>query len=433
MEEPGLSWTTVSFSDSSAVKFVGNWMTDSQYRFRNASYSETTPASVAFTFHGGFPSISSTMGAALLISFLVNVIFFSGTSARVVGFVTYNVKLSGWITQSPGRLPVSFDQLPTYNQCTGPNGHYPGGTTSSGACPPAFYTTEVLSCNQHTLNLTVMQSQTMQIHEFGFVPCELGGDQTSTSSTPASASASSPTSVIAATNKQTLGTGAIVGVIVGALAVLFALSSLAFLFLRRRRRRHRTGSRLPSPSSPPSSPSPFLIFFSRSRPWIRLPGRQPKPRTPSAEFLASASSSSPAAYGSGGAGGRMGQGRSTMMTTTMTLDAFTTPSGSPSAALASVAPVMMGSSAPLLPPSAGHARDREGGETTVERQSLRPDVVDLEQSGLAVTRGYLPDSKELMAWQEREQATGAQSGTRASGTIETLPQYQTRRSLRLSS
>ena len=342
------------------------------------------------------------------------------------------IPLFGRITLSSGEPIEPITQRSTYNPCVdGPRHRNPGDTTTSETCPYAFYTTEVLPCNQYTLNLTVMSNQAMQINEFDFLPCQPDGDPASASaSTTAPVSASSPTSVIAAAKKQTLGAGAIVGAVIGALVVLLALGSLAFFILLRRRR--RMGS-LPSPSlPPPSSPSSFLIFFSRSRTWLRLPGRQPKPSTPpSAEFLTPVSSSSPAAA-SGDR--RTGQGYST--TTTFDISAKSLGSASASAALASAPETMGPAAAPMVPwsfaRSAGNARGGEGGGTAVEKQPLPPDDADLEQSGVAVARGYLPDSKELMAWQEREQA-GAQSGTQTSGTTEALPRYQTRGSLRRSS
>lgn len=69
-----------------------------------------------------------------------------------------------------------------------------------------------------------------------------------------------------------------------------------------------------------------------------------------------------------------------------------------------------------------YTRDREWGEM-VEKQPLRHDNADLDSGRLAVAHGYLPESKELMALQEREQL-GAPPRT-----PETLPLYQIRDSL----
>ena len=413
------------------MNLVGDWITDAHSSFHNVSYPET-PASIAFTFNGGL--FTSMVGAASLISLIF--LFFSGTQARAVGFVTFNGSpLQGWILGSGGPLEQPIE-LPTYDDPAydDPNS---GGITN-GTSPPAFYTTGLLLCNQYTLNFTVTSDQAMQIKEFEFVPCTLDDDQaaSASASTTAAASSFSQTSVVAAEKKHTLGAGAIVGAFLGALAVLLALGSLAFLiFLHRRRSRRRTGTLTTSSSSSSSSPSPspFLIAFSRSRPDL-----QPKPSIPSAPFLASvpsssSSSSSPASAavsgGHGGAGGRTGQRSST---TTM-LDAKL--SGSSASAALFSAPVTMGLSAPLLPwlsvrSAASYPTDARDGQqqqqqqwAAAEKQPLRPDDDDPElepSGGMALARGYLPDSKELMAWQEREQA-GAQ-GTPS--TIEALPRYQ---------
>lgn len=415
MAELGPSWITVSLSDSSAVKLVGDWSRDAQSVPHNVGYPET-PASAAFTFHG--------------------------TRARAVGFVTLNDSpLNGWITRGSGEPFGHNVELPACSRrigYDGPSNHNSGGTTS-GTCPPAFYTTGVLACDQYTLNFTVMSDQAMEIKEFDFVPCISDDDQasataTATATTPASTS--SPTSVIAAEKKQTLGTGGIVGTVLGALAVLFALGGLAlFILLRRRRRRLRRGtSTLPFPSLPP--PSPFFISLSRSRPWLRLPGRQPELSTPSAEFLASASSSSPAAASRGGGGGGS-DGR----TGPTVLYAPIKPwSGSASAAPAlAPGPDTTGPAVPMLAGYAGdgyardgwqHARYGQGiqGETG-GKQPLRYGDAEPEPDGLAFARGYLPDSKELMAWQEREQA-GARGCAQTPRATEALPRYQTRDSLR---
>ncbi|KAH9041173.1 hypothetical protein EDB84DRAFT_963761 [Lactarius hengduanensis] len=435
MADYGLPWSRVLPSDTSSVSFAGDWSVYTPGGFRNVSQPETN-ASVAFRFHG--------------------------TGARVVGFVSFGPRddpLQGRITWGSGGRVEEFNisSFGTDTRCIGdgPSSLYnPGGTET---CPPTFYLpVEPLLCNQYTLNLTVSPDQEMQLKQFEFLPCTSDGDPASASTT-ALASASSSTNAIAAEKKQTLSTGVIAGAALGALAALLALGSLAFLIiLRRRRRRHRRRiGTLPSPSSPPPSPSPspFLICFSRSRSWLRLPGRQPKPTHPSAEFLTS-SSSSPATASR--ADSRTVQGY--YPTTTMMIDA----SGStpPSPALA-----MMGSAAARPRSSARSAGNARDGGTAFEKQQepepsglpvargYLPDSKELmawrereqagaqglgttfekqqepESSGLPVARGYLPDSKELMAWQEREQA-GAQGPARTPSTTEVLPLYQTRRSLR---
>jgi hypothetical protein len=325
---------------------------------------------------------------------------FSGTRARAVGFVTLNASpLHGWLTlsSSSGGPFGQIIELPAYD------GPISDGVPSSSdtISPSALYTTETLPCDLYTLNFTVMPDQAMQIKEFDFVPCISDDDQasTSTSTTTASASAFSQNSVI-------------VGAFLGALAVLLALGSLAFFIILRLRRR-RTGS-LPSPSS-----SPFMIFFSRYRSWLRLPaGRQSTPSTPSAPSLASISpSSSPAAApgdGSGGAGGGF---------STTILDASAAKSSS---AFASAAPATTGLSAPMFPwffvrsaeyyPRDGQQHSRD--ETAVEKHDA-----DLEPDGLVFARGYLPDSKE---WEQ----AGAQGSARTSRTSEALPRYQAQGSLR---
>ena len=110
---------------------------------------------------------------------------------------------------------------------------------------------------------------------------------------------------------------------------------------------------------------------------------------------------------------------------------------------ASAAPATIGLSAPMLPllfarsaayyPSDGDARNGQQNtrdETAIKKQDLRHDDAGLEPDGLIFAHGYLPDSKELMAWQEWEQAD-AQGCARTSRTMEALPQYQARGSLQL--
>ncbi|KAH8979833.1 hypothetical protein EDB92DRAFT_1902525 [Lactarius akahatsu] len=376
------SWNVVPLSDSSAVSFVGNWSAYTPSGFRNVSHPETI-ASVAFSFHG--------------------------TAARVVGFVSFGPlydPLQGRITWGSEERVFDIPSFSGDTRCIGDGPSSLYNLSGTETCPPpTFYSVESLLCNQYTLNLTVSPDQAMRLKQFEFLPCTSDGDPASASTT-ALASASSSASAIATEKKQTLSAGVIAGAALGALIALLALGSLAFLIILRRRRR-RIGT-LPSPSSPPPSPSPFLICFSRSRSWLRQPGRHPKPTNPSAEFLtSSSSSSSPAAASRGDS--RTVQGY--YPTTTMMIDA----SGStpPSTVL------------PLMGPwssarSAGNARD---GGTAFEKQQ------EPEPSGLPVAHGYLPDSKELMAWQEREQA-GAQGLARTPSTTEVLPLYQTRRSLR---
>ena len=423
------SWSPVSLSDSPAVKFAGNWNADAPTGFHNVSYPEM-PASVAYTFYGGFPFIHSAVGVASLIS-LLDMGFCSGTQARAVGFMIFNDSpLYGWIAQGPEGPFELIMEPPSYNQCDD------DPVFNSEPCPPAFYITEILPCNRYTLNLTVMHDQVMQIKEFDFIPCTSDDDQaSSTVSTTALTSGSSPSSAVAAEKQQkTLGTDMIVGAVLGAMAFL-ALSSLAFFILLRRSHRRSHHHRGSKASPPPPSSSPFLISFLRSRPWLRLSGPQPKISTSSAQFLtAPVSLSSPAAASGdgsgGGTGGKTGHWRSTTL-----LDAPVAHSGSPSS---SAAPATTGLAAPILPwlfdpsveyyPRDGqqHARDGEWGGM-VEKQPLRHDDTDLDSGGLAVAHGYLPESKELMALEEREQ-----SGVPPS-TTEALPLYQTRDSLQWSS
>ncbi|KAI9438736.1 hypothetical protein H4582DRAFT_193778 [Lactarius indigo] len=396
MADSGSSWNTVPLSDMSAVKFVGNWrQSTTSNGFRNVSRSETN-ASVAFSFHG--------------------------TQARAIGFVSFGSgddPLQAQLTWSSGGKTLSIPSSSGDTHCNGGSPSSPYDLGGAEMCPPPFYTTDpMLLCDRYTLNLTVMPDQAMKLKQFEFLPCTSDSDPTSvSSSTTALASASSPASAIAGEKKQTLSAGVIAGAALGALAALLALGGLAFLIIlrRRSRRRRRHMGTLPSPSSPPPSPSPLLICFSRSRSWLRLPGRSPKPTNPSAEFLNS-SSSAPAVASR--RDGRMVQGY--YPTTTMMID--TSASTPASAALGTTSSTGQRSSAR----SAGNIRD---GGTAFENQPLRPDNVEPEPSGLAVARGYLPDSKELMAWQEREQA-GAQGIARTPSTAEVLPLYQARRSLR---
>ena len=436
MTEFGPAWSSVSLSNVSAVTFVGSWNADATTSFHNVSYPDT-PTSVAFTFHGGFP-IHSFRGGSGVAYQLVDYGLCLGTRARAVGFMTFNDSpLYGWIApDSEG--PYELMEPLSYNQCNDDPIFEP--------CPSAFYVTEILPCNQHTLHLIVMQDQAMQIKEFDFIPCTSDDDQASASvSTTALTSPSSPSSAVAAEKQQkTLGAGTIVGAVLGAMAFL-ALSSLAFFIFLRRSHRHRH-HRGPQPSPPPppssSSSSPFLISFLRSRPWLRLSGPQPKISTSSTEFLtAPVSFSLPAAAAGDGSGGSGAGGKTGHWSSTTLLDAPAAHSGSP---FPSAAPETTGLAAPMLPwmfdssaeynPRDGYAidgqqqqpqqyaRDREWGEM-VEKQPLRHDNADLDSGGLAVAHGYLPESKELMALQEREQL-GAPPRT-----PETLPLYQVRDSL----
>ncbi|KAH9018538.1 hypothetical protein EDB85DRAFT_2154429 [Lactarius pseudohatsudake] len=426
-------WSPVLPSDTSSVSFAGDWSVYTPGGFRNVSLPETN-ASVAFRFYG--------------------------TGARVVGFVSFGQRhdpLQGRITWGSGGRVKGFNisSFDGDTRCIGNDSLYNTGGTET--CLPPTFSVMPLLCNQYTLNLTVSPDQAMQLKQFEFLPCTPDGGS-DPASTTALASASSSANAVAAEKKQTLSAGVITGAALGALAALLALGSLAFLIILRRRRRHRRHiGTLPSPSSPPPSPSPspFLICFSRSRSWLRLPGRHPKPTHPSAEFLTPSSSSSAAAS--------RGDSRSVQgyyPTTTMMIDA----SGStpPSPALP-----MMGSAAARPRSSARSAGNARDGGTAFEKQQepepsglpvargYLPDSKELmawrerereqagaqglgttfekqqepESSGLPVARGYLPDSKELMAWQEREQA-GGQGPARTPSTTEVLPLYQTRRSLR---
>lgn len=408
MAAQSLSWSTVPLSDTSAVTFVGDWSGNTTSRFRNASLPETT-ASVLYTFHG--------------------------TQARAVGFMTFNLDpLVGLITRGLGTPFLPIRDPPFY--CT------------DVVCPSAFYTTPILPCNQYTLNLSVLPDQAMQLKEFGFVPCtsddydgqtssELG---TVSTTALASASASTHSSVIAAEKKPQLGTGMIVGAVIGAL-VAFALTSLAlFIFLRRGRRISRPSS-APSASKSTSSPLPF--FFSRSRPWLRLAGPQHKPSiTSSAQFLVDPSASSSLAAASRvSTGGRTVHGRPPTP--------FDAPAGTSSSSVAaaaaaaqvSVPATTTGLATPILPwlfdgsaehypnPGGGQQHANRDGEWSeiVEKQPLGPNDVEADTGGIAVAHGYLPDSKELMAWSEREQ--GVDPRTPRATDSETLPRYQTRGSL----
>ncbi|KAH9003559.1 hypothetical protein EDB86DRAFT_2377081 [Lactarius hatsudake] len=370
------SWTTVLLSDSSAVSFVGNWSAHAPSGFHNVSYPETD-ASVAFSFHG--------------------------TVARVVGFVTFgphDEPLRGRITSDSEEIPFGILSSGGDTRCIGdgPSSLYnPGGTETCP--PPTFYPLEeALPCNQCTLNLTVSPDQAMQLKQFEFLPCTSDGEPASASTT-ALASASSSANAVAAEKKQTLSTGVIAGATLGALTALLALGSLAFLIILRRRRRRRYRRRigtLPSPSSPPPSPSPspFLICFSRSRSWLRLPGRHPKPTNPSAEFLTSSSSSSSSRAAASRGDSRTVQGY--YPTTTMVIDASGSTPPSTALPMMGSAPRPWSSSAR----SAGNARD---GGTAFEKQQ------GPEPSGLPVRRPW------VLARLERADGVAGAGAGRCSG------------------
>jgi hypothetical protein len=342
-----------------------------------------------------------------------------------------------WITQGSEELSELTIEPSSYRQCTSddPSTTSVGPSTTSETCPPALFTTETLLCDRYTLNITVMHDQAVQIKEFDFIPCTSDGNQASASVSTTALTSASPSSVTTAAKQHTLSTGVIVGAILGAVLVL-ALGSLAFFILLRCSRRSR-GSQPPLPS-PPSPPSPF------SRLWLRLSGRKPKPSTPTAQFLtAPISFPLPAAAPAAGAGGHA--------CPTTLLDAIAAHPGSASASAApmttTTTTTTRGLAAPTLPwlfdrsseyyPRDGHVvdgqlhatRDGEcGGEMAAEKQPLHPNDADLDTAGLAFTHGYLPDSKDFVAWQEREQAIA----TGMSHTTEALPLYETRDSLRWS-
>jgi hypothetical protein len=429
MAAQSLSWSTVPLSDTSAVTFVGDWSGNATSSFHNASLPETT-ASVLYTFHGEFffPQRRTPV-------WLNPLVCCSGTQARAVGFMTFNLDpLVGLITRGLGTPFLPIRDPPFY--CT------------DVVCPSAFYTTPILPCNQYTLNLSVLPDQAMQLKEFGFVPCtsddydgqtssELG---TVSTTALASASASTHSSVIAAEKKPQLGTGMIVGAVIGAL-VAFALTSLAlFIFLRRGRRISRPSS-APSASKSTSSPLPF--FFSRSRPWLRLAGPQHKPSiTSSAQFLVDPSASSSLAAASRvSTGGRTVHGRPPTPFDAPAGTSSSSVAAAAAAAQASVPATTTGLATPILPwlfdgsaehypnPGGGQQHANRDGEWSeiVEKQPLGPNDVEADTGGIAVAHGYLPDSKELMAWSEREQ--GVDPRTPRATDSETLPRYQTRGSL----
>ena len=421
----------------------------------------------------GFYSSLSVLGAASLISFVTGFLLLSGTQARAIG-----------VTKTSDASPLNFRMRESsgklyYGNYAG-DGPYSGNPTDATS-PHTFYLSGNLPCEQYTLNFTVMPNQAMQIKEFEYLPCPSDGGSTypyasTTASTTASASTSASNSSLKSTKKQALSKPVIVGALIGVLVVL-ALGSLAlFIILRRRRNRRRNNNRsFPSlQSPPPPPPSSLMNSLSRSRPWLRLPGPQPKPITPPVTFLTTTfSSSSPAAAAAAAAaaapvdgsiysaaGGISRQGYSTTMfnapaaqnsASASSTSAF--PSPAPDTATTATTPGLSSPALPWLlarsaaqyPGDRGYARDAQqrqqrtaagdAGETTtaaaVEKQPLRPDDdADLEPGGPAFTRGYLPDSKELVEWQR----SGAQGHARASrAETETLPRYKARGSFRWSS
>ncbi|KAH9008125.1 hypothetical protein EDB85DRAFT_121234 [Lactarius pseudohatsudake] len=165
MAEYGSSWTPVLLFDTSAVGFVGDWSAYTQGGFCNVRPPETN-ASVAYTFHGGFPfPFIPQWCSTSTCSFL-------GTLARAVGFVAFGPGddlLQARITWgSEGSTEVNIPPSVTLAYCIGdnPSNHYNADTEM---CPPAFYTTRpALPCNQYTVNFTVMprpgdEAQTVRI------------------------------------------------------------------------------------------------------------------------------------------------------------------------------------------------------------------------------------------------------------------------------
>ena len=287
----------------------------------------------------------------------------------------------------------------------------------------------------------------MQLQEFSFIPCtsdDNNNNDDSSLGTVSTIAYEPATSPIAAEKKQALNASVIVGAVIGAL-VFFALTSLAFFIFLRRGRRISRPSTSSTPSKPSASASP-PSFFSRPRPWSRLTaGSQSKPKlnTSSPRFLAPVSVPSSSFVIVSRENNNSGHVRPPTP--------FDAPAGTASAsASAPAAQVSVpstttttGLAAPTLPwlfdhPSAYYPsppdgqqqqqsgnRDVEWGE---EKQALRHNDAEMDTVGMAIAHGYLPDSKELMAWGE-----AADPQTSPGRTTEALPQYQSRGSLRWSS
>lgn len=342
----------------------------------------------------------------------------------------------GCITLSSGEDVPSTS--PSQNLCI--------DNTSPSCASPVIYATEVLQCDEYTLNLTVASYQAMELQEFSFIPCTSDDNNNNndsslgTVSTIAYEPAASP---IAAEKKQALNASVIVGAVIGAL-VFFALTSLAFFIFLRRGRRISRPSTSSTPSKPSASASP-PSFFSRPRPWSRLTaGSQSKPKlnTSSPRFLAPVSVPSSSFVIVSRENNNSGRVRPPTP-----FDVAGTASASASAPAAQVSvpstTTTTGLAAPTLPwlfdhPSAYYPsppdgqqqqqsvnRDVEWGE---EKQALRHNDAEMDTVGMAIAHGYLPDSKELMAWGE-----AADPQTSPGRTTEALPQYQSRGSLRWSS
>ncbi|KAI0298658.1 hypothetical protein B0F90DRAFT_1818528 [Multifurca ochricompacta] len=353
MADPSAVTQTVPSSDSSSLRFVGDWQLDPEHGFSNIS-CPSAPASVVLTFHG--------------------------IQADVLGFMSFGD------TNSPLRGSISSSKTGSSSDFAQPASGSQNGSSGEKRAkhPSVFYTTDPLPCDQHSLTLNVGPDQTMQIEQFDFIPC-LEVNQTVSSSTAAPTSTSNSTDTISALGKQQqrpLGAGAIAGIVLGSLFFLILLSGAILFILLRRQRNPRSFPR----------PTPTL-----------------------AHILGSASPS----FGTG---------------------PFVSVSKSAPASIPAFAPASEALAVTTVPGMV---------DGLVEKPPLGPDDddnnddhgrrgADLDELGGHVVRGYLPDSKEWIASQEREQQQkqeGEEEGsteavlTTHSHTVESLPRYELRTSL----
>ncbi|KAI0064240.1 hypothetical protein BV25DRAFT_298095 [Artomyces pyxidatus] len=198
----------------------------------------------------------------------------------------------GGFPNGPGGFPNGPGGFP--NGPGGPPGGPGGpGRPGHGHGPPNegfFFTSDTLSCAQHTLTLTTTDPQTaMMLDFFDFTSCTGSGDPTTTASSGATSSVdgSSPTGTTIAVPSASVTDGAqnqnsvtssshrshaglIAGVVVGAILLLLGIVA-TLLFMRRRQSRGRralplgSGFRLRRHKRPSSDfLSPKVLDFDSS-------------------------------------------------------------------------------------------------------------------------------------------------------------------------
>jgi hypothetical protein len=184
---------------------------------------------------------------------------------------------------------MDFNGMPLQVSITSESG------TPFSPTPPAsrdqttsqFYNTNILSCDSYELTLVVDYGQHMHIDHFDFVPCGtlVNGSQSATASVPAASSSAavsnpstSPLSASASSPKS-LSAGLIAGLVLSSFLLVLMLGGVALLLFMRRRRRQRSSSdpglwsNIPDRGEP-KSPSQALLSVGGG-----IGGVKDRPRT----------------------------------------------------------------------------------------------------------------------------------------------------------